>query len=404
VLLPDDIQRLLTRRFRNRHRDWFDGVGAWPVSLTLDAPNEHEAVSDPAAARHWVEAWNKVSGLPGEITWESKQWRRLGTQRLPVRLALLSAQDVAAWAGETARWERACQRRSKLTEHWPALGHPGILSRQFDVLADYADVDFERLIKLIDWLIAHPSSGLFPRQLPIQGLDTKWMEARRSLIADLMRALRAASEEIAIKQTASEVPDFYDLCGVLCPPPRVRIRILCPELRKLSGGLCDLEAPVTELAGLPIQPCKILVLENLETGLALPDIPGTVAVLKLGNAVPLLANLGWATGTRCVYWGDIDTHGFAILDLARATLPRVKSVLMDESTLLAYRSLCTLEPSQYGANDLTRLTEWERRVYQGLKAQIWGTNLRLEQERIPWQHALQSVSEALAEDAAAQGQ
>jgi len=404
VLFPDDIQRLLARRFRNRHRDWFDGGGAWPMFLTLDAPNEHEAGNDPAAARQWVEAWNRVSGLPGEITWESKQWRRLGTQRLPVRLALLSAQDVAAWAGETVRWERACQRRSKLTEHRPALGHPGILSRQFDVLADYADADFGRLVNLLDWLIAHPSSGLYPRQLPIQGLDTKWMDARRNLIADLMRALRAASEETAIRQTASEAPDFYDLCGLLCPPARVRIRILCPELRKLIGGLCDLEAPVQELAGLPIQPCKILVLENLETGLALPDIPGTVAVLKLGNAVPLLANVGWVTGTRCVYWGDIDTRGFAILDLAHATLPRVKSVLMDESTLLAYRNLCTLEPSQYGANDLTRLTESERRVYLGLKSQIWGTNLRLEQERIPWQHALQSVADALAEDAAAQGQ
>ena len=87
MLFPDDIQRLLARRFRNRHRDWFDGGGAWPMFLTLDAPNEHEAGNDPAAARQWVEAWNRVSGLPGEITWESKQWRRLGTQRLPVRLA-----------------------------------------------------------------------------------------------------------------------------------------------------------------------------------------------------------------------------------------------------------------------------------------------------------------------------
>ena len=161
VLLPDDIQCLLARRFRNRHRDWFDGAGAWPMSLALDAPNEQEAGSEPAAARQWVEAWNRVSGLPGEITWESKKWRRLGTQRLPVRLALSSAQDVAAWVGETVRWELACHRRSKLTERWSAFGHPGILSRKFEVLADYADVDFERLVNLLDWLVAHPSSGLF---------------------------------------------------------------------------------------------------------------------------------------------------------------------------------------------------------------------------------------------------
>ncbi len=55
---------------------------------------------------------------------------------------------------------------------------------------------------------------------------------------------------------------------------------------------------------------------------------------------------------------------------------------MDEATLLAYRSLCTEEPSQHCAEDLPRLTKSERQVYRGLKAQSWGTNLRLEQERI----------------------
>jgi hypothetical protein len=368
------------------------------MSLTLEVPTEHEASSDPAAARQWVEAWNRVSGLPGEITWESKQWRRLGTQRFPVRLALSSALDAAEWAGEVVRWQRAFQRRSELAERWPVLGQPGILSRQFDVLADYEDVEFERLINVLAWLIAHPNSQLFPRQMPILGLDTKWVEVRRGVIADLMCALRALSEETQTGGAASEASDFYDVCGLLCPPVRLRIRILCSELRKHSGGLSDLEVPVQELATLAIPPCKVLVVENLETGLALPDIPGTVAVLKLGKAVSLLANVPWVIKSRCVYWGDIDTHGLAILDLSRAILPGVKSVLMNESTLLAYRSFCTQEPSQYSADDLARLTEPEGRVYKGLKSQIWGTNLRLEQERIPWQHALQTVTEALAEE------
>ena len=35
--------------------------------------------------------------------------------------------------------------------------------------------------------------------------------------------------------------------------------------------------------------------------------------------------------------GDIDTHGFAILDRLRAWLPQTRSVLMDRDTLLAHR-------------------------------------------------------------------
>ncbi len=46
-------------------------------------------------------------------------------------------------------------------------------------------------------------------------------------------------------------------------------------------------------------------------------MPGTIGVLKLDNAVSLVGNVAWAINSRCLYWGDIDTHGFAILDRAR---------------------------------------------------------------------------------------
>lgn len=61
----------------------------------------------------------------------------------------------------------------------------------------------------------------------------------------------------------------------------------------------------------------------------------------------------WLSGAEIVYWGDIDTHGFAILDRLRAWLPATRSVLMDRDTLLTHR---------------------ER----------WGTEDRPEQERIDW--------------------
>jgi hypothetical protein len=226
-------------------------------------------------------------------------------------------------------------------------------------------------------------------------MDTKWLDGRRGVVFDLMRALRGSSNAPQKNSLESEPRDFYDLCGLLCPPPRMRIRVLCPELRESTGGLDDLEAPVEEVAALTIQPRAVLIVENLETGLALPELPGIVAILKLGNAVSLLANVSWVANALCVYWGDIDTHGFAILDRARALKPELRSVLMDESTLRTYRTLCIEEATQHSADDLVRLTTSERHVYFGLKAHTWGPSLRLEQERIPWQAALQAVGRAL---------
>jgi hypothetical protein len=398
VLYPEEVRRALARRFQNQHREWLDGVGAWPLVIALGIPTEDEATNHQTLVRSWAEAWNGWTGLPGQLVWEPRQWRRLGTQRLPSHLRLFSAQEVAEWTGEGQRWRRAILRRTALAERWTPLSSPGILSRQFRVLADYSDVEFERLVRLLAWLAEHPASGLYPRQLPIEGMDTKWLEARRSVVCDLMHALHGSSNDPQTDTVRREPPDFYDTCGLLRPPPRMRIRVLCPELRKSTGGLGDLEAPVGEVAALALEPRAVLVVENLETGLALPELPRTVAILKLGNAVSLLANVPWVMNTLGVYWGDIDTHGFAILDRARAIKPDMRSVLMDESTLRTYRALCSEEVTQHSANDLARLTTSEQRVYRGLKAQTWGANLRLEQERIPWPHAMDAVGCALSRE------
>ena len=43
--------------------------------------------------------------------------------------------------------------------------------------------------------------------------------------------------------------------------------------------------------------------------------------------------------------------------------------------------------------------EWA--VFDGFKGNVWGHKLRLEQERLPWEAAMQAVREALARDARA---
>jgi hypothetical protein len=171
----------------------------------------------------------------------------------------------------------------------------------------------------------------------------------------------------------------------------MRVRVLCPTLREVTSGLCDVEAPVDELAKLPLSPSRVLVVENLESGLALPDLPGCVAVIRLGNAVSLLARMSWAVSRPIVYWGDIDTHGFEILDRARAALGELSSVLMDEETLLACRDLWVEEPVQARGRALPNLTRAEREVFESLCAQRWGHHVRLEQERIPWDRVVAAL-------------
>jgi hypothetical protein len=61
--------------------------------------------------------------------------------------------------------------------------------------------------------------------------------------------------------------------------------------------------------------------------------------------VSVLEPLGWLAGLDLVYWGDIDTHGFTILDRLRRLFPHARSMLMDRGTLLAHRTQWVTEPN-----------------------------------------------------------
>ena len=84
-----------------------------------------------------------------------------------------------------------------------------------------------------------------------------------------------------------------------------------------------------------------------------------------------------------IYWGDIDTHGFAILDRLREYLPHARSMLMDIATLEAHRLLWGSEElHKRHAGNLTRLTDEERALFHMLHDNTLGECVRLEQERL----------------------
>ena len=101
----------------------------------------------------------------------------------------------------------------------------------------------------------------------------------------------------------------------------------------------------------------------------------TPAVLRM------LAEAEWLTHRQLIYWGDIDTLGYAILDQLRARLPHVTSLLMDSATLLAHRGQWSTE-SKPLSRDLPRLDRDEAEVYDVLRNMTPGRNVRLEQEMI----------------------
>lgn len=391
---PEAVRDFLIRRYRHQCRTWLRGEGRWPVVVSLGRPTEAEAEQYVDSTRAWVESWQRWKG-PGQLTWSQHRWRRMGAQRLPEQLILEGPADVAEWIDEGEGWARARSRFRQFAERWPRLAAK--LPRYFDSLATYSDTDIERLLAVIGWLESHPRSNLYPRQLPVAGLDTKWLEARKSFVADLVGTLARSVNGISQAGTtatsnSADTRDFHAICGLRRPPTTVRLLVLDAALRQRINGLRDITVSVDELAIAALPAKRFYVVENVQTALAFDDLPESVVIMGLGYGIDILARIAWLKYCECTYWGDLDTHGFAILSRARAHFPHAKSFMMDEATLLRFRALWSTEPEQVAVDELPNLKPSEHDLFRDLKRQRWAANVRLEQERIDWQEAWQILS------------
>jgi hypothetical protein len=143
---------------------------------------------------------------------------------------------------------------------------------------------------------------------------------------------------------------------------------------------------------LDLRATSALVIENEITFLSAPIPSDGVVLWGKGFEVDRVGSMPWLANADLVYWGDLDTHGFAILNRLRAWLPQTRSALMDRETLLAHRDRWVTEASP-ATSRLDRLTADEQALYQELVTDRFGERVRLEQERIDWGWALARLSE-----------
>ncbi|MBS0342258.1 MAG: hypothetical protein JSS56_17195 [Proteobacteria bacterium] len=381
-----------------QQRMWLDGAGTWPLVRGLEPPTANDIRTSLRMVTQWTSAWGQERVPDGaRVVRETYLMRGMGHQTMPVRIEFDSPRAVAAFVGKSGPWDRVVARRTAIAKRWPQLASGAGIGPLYDWLAAASDADFDRLIDVATWLLAHPRSGLYLRQLPVVGVDTKWIEGgQRRAIATLVGLLHGE-----LNASGETEKDFLRLCGLRGPDPRIRIMVLDPNLRQIFGGLRDLQAPLSELATLAWEPRATLLLENLACAHSLPDLASTVAIVGLGRAVSLAAQMPWIHSSCVFYWGDIDTDGLEILATARGLFPGLQSLLMDRDTLVRYRDRWVAEGRPNTLANRGELSQEECRLYEALLANKWedwpGTQgVRLEQERLDWPHVESTLRQAVA--------
>ena len=244
--------------------------------------------------------------------------------------------------------------------------------------------DWHRLLDIVGWLQDNPRPGIYLRQMDLPGVHTKFIETRRGVIGEL---LDGALPPEAIDAGAIGAAGFARRYGFLDKPERIRFRVLDPSHALIPGGRgrnapCqDVTLDAATFAALDPGVSRVFVTENETNFLAFPDLGGAMVVFGGGYGFGSLGRAHWLSSCRLFYWGDIDTHGFAILDALRSHFDHVESFLMDRDTLAAFRTLWGTESSPID-RDLPRLTAEEHALHDDLRFNRIASNLRLEQERI----------------------
>lgn len=353
------------------------------ITLPVKGPSAGDLLDLFDEARKWAADFERDAraGGPGSerfsIGYRTLRGRNLGVNRIPARMRIDSFEqlcDLLDRTGEVRTLDGLlAQTRERIpsASAWVA-GHPV-------VTLDYRDV-WDQVLATVEWITAHESRGLYLRQIDVAGVDTKFVERHRRLLDELLTAVLPPDR---IDPTGPRV-DFTRRFGFLAKPGYTRFRLLGQNVAGFPSGITELTLRTVELAELAeLMPdiTTVFVVENEVTYLAFPEVANSIVVFGSGFALTALWDLPWLRSKEVVYWGDIDTHGFDILNHLRGRFESVRSMLMDADTLLAHSQQWVVEPAPTN-RALPHLTPGEASLYHDLVEGLYGATIRLEQERV----------------------
>jgi hypothetical protein len=376
---PADIKRQLLVCW-NRGRILaarIEGTPLFPLALRFKAPDAKAPSSRFDDVRRWIKTLEQGSkpeqGFGYEIGWNEINHRQLGRNRVPSSVQVAREYDALRLIGKHNQAEAFSALADVILGKFSVL-RAWIARYPLRVLAHASA--WECILAVLTWFRDHPQPGVYLRQIDIAGIDTKFIESHKSLLSELLDQILPPQ---AVATSFSPGRSFEQRYGLACKPPLVRFRLL--DQRLAIQGLTDMAIPAADFCRLQPDAKRVFITENEINGLAFPQMRNSLVIFGLGYGLDRLTEVEWLKSKILYYWGDIDTHGFAILDRLRAAFPAAQSFLMDRQTLTAHYPHWSRESERYD-KPLQRLTEPECELFEALRRNVLRDHVRLEQERI----------------------
>lgn len=380
---PQDIADRLHRKWKNGELLRAHAAGdAFPVlEVPLRGPSAHDLGDHLEAIRKWATALRTGSrdGRRYRLVNKTIGGRNIGRSEIPGRAVIESyaqAWHILGVAGPGSDVE-VFDELLRTSAQEPSV-HSWIL--RYPLRAIELAPSWPKLLAARDWLEFHRDTGLYLRQIDAPGVDTKFMESHRGVLADFFGVSAAKAA-------------FATSLGFIEKPTYLRLRF-SPGVVDFPAGLTEATLRLDELKRLAPDISTAIIIENEITYLSVPIPKHGVVIFGKGFDVTNAESISWlgpiAAQSRVYYWGDIDAQGFEILHGARTTLPQLNSLLMDRDTLLQHRQQW-VTGTKASRRALDQLSADERALYDDLVTNHFGDTIRLEQERINWAWVLKRL-------------
>ena len=387
MITPEEIRGKALRLWNSKKLlvSCLTGENLFPLRIPFSPPDGRTLSNQYPEVRQWISRLiaKSKSELPRSysIGFSTVNNRALGTQQVPREIRFDELEDLLAFIGKEKAFRQFQTLAVTTKKRLPQL-ESFLLNKPHKALGLYPQ--WEKLLTVCEYFIANPQPGRYIRQLDIQGIDTKFIEQHKPVLAELL--------DMVLSETAVNAmyKRFEQRFGLKYDEPTIRFRIL--DTRLTIAGLSDLSLPLSQFKTLQTDVDTVFITENKINGLSFPEVNRALVIFGLGYGVQMLAEVDWLPAKSVYYWGDIDTHGFAILSQLRSHFPQTRSLLMDRNTLLEHRLFWVVEPGEKRfVDELKNLTGPEQELFTALRGNSLGTNVRLEQERIQYEYVMGAV-------------
>ena len=354
------------------------GPESYPLNVFLNTTSGGVKAlgADALSWRKSIELMALVDGVEIENKTKSPI-RGIATSEFPVRVVIDTQRAALNLAGPKVQ-AQASLRDARRIEYSLAALPPELEKETLYMTRAYSSADFSLLLACASWARDNVVDGLTPRQVPVPGVQGKFLDAEKN---------RSMVAKLAGKGTLGLVP----------APQYVDVKYLDPESDR-SYGLC--RPGYRDEARPSYDPSIAIIVENKETFSDFPDVPGGVCLFGSGNAaVARLAGISWLGRVpRVVYWGDMDTDGLEILAKLRQSGVDCESVLMDSASFREFESIGSstskdgkqIPLPRRAPSELCYLTSSEAKLYEEICAGIVRYR-RIEQEKIPFRECLRRL-------------